>query len=235
MIAYTNIRKQYGKQEVLKSISLTIDSPGFHALLGPNGSGKTTLLKSTMGMVHPDSGVIAIDGEELKGNEYRRNIAYLPQIARFPENLSANEFLGLLEKIRGTGNRKEEVIQHFGMQDFMDKPLRSLSGGMRQKVNLVSALMYETPYLFLDEPTIGLDPIALLRLKDWLRKEVKDGKYVVVTTHIMEFVEELADEVVFILEGEIHFKGNLSSLFESTGESDVEHAVAHLLKDTRHA
>ena len=105
MIEFKDIEKSFGRQSVLSGINLKFDQPGIFAILGPNGSGKTTLIKSLMGMVYPSAGEIWIDGHLKKGNEYRNSIAYLPQIARFPENLSVSEFLSFIENIRGKGNR----------------------------------------------------------------------------------------------------------------------------------
>lgn len=229
MIEFKNIQKKFGKQHVLYGIDLKFDQPGIFAILGPNGSGKTTLIKSLMGMVHPTGGQILIDGQIKQGNEYRNNIAYLPQIARFPENLSVNEFLDFIENIRGKATRKIELMTAFGVNEFADKKLRALSGGMRQKVNLVSALMYDTQTIVLDEPTIGLDPVALISLKDWIRKEQGAGKTILLTTHIMDIVEELADEIVFLLDGKVYYRGSQQELLQKTNTPSTEHAIAQLL------
>lgn len=236
MIKYTHIGKSFGTQEVLKDVNLVIDKPGLHALMGPNGSGKTTLMKSTLGLVKPTVGTIEFNGEALgTDHSYRTKIAYLPQIAMFPENLTPDEFLNLVEAVRGPADRRVELVERFGLPVFSHKMLRSLSGGMRQKVNIVAALMYDTPILLLDEPTIGLDPVALLELKNLLNEEVSRGKYVVVTTHILDFVEAMATEVVFILDGVVEFVGGLSQLYEKTDEPSVERAIAKLLKMESHA
>lgn len=229
MIRFNNIEKSFGRQQVLHGFDINIDQPGVYAILGPNGSGKTTLIKTLMGMVHPDAGEIWFMNQKVKGDEYRKHISYLPQIARFPENLTTAEFLKLIETIRGKGARREELITHFGLEPFMKKNLRNLSGGTRQKINLVSALMYDTKVLVLDEPTIGLDPVALLGLKDWIRQERAAGKIILLTTHVLDIVEELADEIVFILEGQVYYRGDQQTLFEKTGTPDVEHAIAQLL------
>lgn len=234
MIRYTGLSKSFGHQEVLKDVHLSLNQPGFHALIGPNGSGKTTLMKSTLGLVKPDQGTVEWDGQILKGDTYRNRIAYLPQIARFPENLSPNEFFQLIEQVRGVPNRKEELIERFGLEPFSNKALRSLSGGMRQKVNIVGALMYDTQLLLLDEPTIGLDPVALRKLKDFLTEEKVRGKYILVTTHISHLVEEMADTVVFILDGRLYFQGSPGELCHSTGETKMENAIARVLESQHH-
>ncbi len=229
MIQFIDIKKSFGRQEVLHGIDLTFDQSGIYAILGPNGSGKTTLIKSLMGMVHPNSGEIAFNGKTEKGNDYRKQIAYLPQIARFPENLTVAEFLDFIENIRGKAQRRDRLVDIFGVSPFLKKKLRTLSGGTRQKVNLVGAMMYDTPVMVLDEPTIGLDPVALIVLKDWIREERQAGKTILLVTHIMDVVEELADEIVFLLEGKVYYRGSQADLLQKTATVDTEHAIAHLL------
>ncbi len=229
MIHFKNIHKSFGRQQVLMGIDICIDKPGIYAVLGPNGSGKTTLIKSLMGMVRPGEGEILFMNQKLKDDHYRRHIAYLPQIARFPENLSPAEFLDFVENIRGKADRREALIEIFGLEPYLERKLRTLSGGTRQKVNLVSAMMYDTKVIVLDEPTIGLDPVALIKLKDWIKEERSAGKIILLTTHVMDVVEELADEIIFLLEGKIYYRGDQQRLFKETGTPNVEHAIAHLL------
>ncbi len=229
MIEFKNLQKKFGKQQVLYGIDLKFDAPGIFAILGPNGSGKTTIIKSLMGMVHPTSGEISFMGKTKLGNDYRRHISYLPQIARFPENLTVAEFFDFIENIRGKANRKDQLIEIFGVEVFLKKKLRTLSGGMRQKVNLVSALMYDTKVIVLDEPTIGLDPVALIALKDWIKAERNAGKTILLTTHIMNIVEELADEIIFLLDGKVYYRGTQSELIAKTATENTEHAIAQLL------
>ncbi|MDX5324874.1 MAG: ABC transporter ATP-binding protein [Bacteroidota bacterium] len=230
MIRYNEISKTFGKQRVLNDVSLSWDTPGIYGILGPNGSGKTTLMKMLLGMVHPDAGEIQFNGRSIHGQyKYREDLIYLPQIARFPENLTVQEHLALIEQLRGKAPRKQMMIEHFGIGGFLGKSLRNLSGGMRQKVNLVGCFMYDAPVVIMDEPTVGLDPISLIALKELIRMERQAGKIILITTHILEFVEELADEVVFLLEGDIYFRGDLSSLYDQTETTDLEHAIAHIL------
>lgn len=231
MIAVEGLRKSFGKLTVLDNLDLTIDQGGIFVILGPNGSGKTTLIKSVLGMVVPDSGNISIDGESvLKQWEYRGNIDYLPQIANFPSNLSVSELLKLVKELRDKPTSDKELIALFGLEPFLDKKLGHLSGGTKQKVNIVLTFMFDSDLIILDEPTSGLDPIALLNLKDLIKKEKTNGKTILITTHIMSFVEEMADEIVFLLDGKIYFKGTVLELQEKTEQQDLEHAIATILK-----
>ncbi|MCB0555681.1 MAG: ABC transporter ATP-binding protein [Phaeodactylibacter sp.] len=232
MITIENLHKSFGRQEVLRGISMAFDRPGIYAILGPNGSGKTTLIKSILGMALPEKGRIEFQGQNIRGRwDYRRKIDYLPQIARFPDNLRVRELLAMIQDIRGEKPQAlGRLIELFSLAPFLDKSLGKLSGGTRQKVNLVQAFMYDSPVLILDEPTNGLDPVALLRLKALLREEKDKGKLLLITTHIMSFVEEMADELVFLLEGHIHFRGTLDSLKEQYKETNLERAIARILE-----
>lgn len=230
MISIVHLRKSFGKNPVLRGIDLTFDQPGITAVLGPNGSGKTTLIKSILGMVLPDEGTIKVQGENIKGRWlYRNQIAYLPQIARFPENLTVSELIRMVKDLN-TGNAHDDsLISLFELDQFLDKRLSNLSGGTRQKVNLVLTFMYDCPIIILDEPTAGLDPISIVKLKELIQNQRLMGKTILITTHVMHLVEELADEVVFLLEGQIHFRGSLKKLEEMTEEANVERAIANLL------
>lgn len=230
MIEIKKLNKKFGKLTVLDELDLSIDSGGIFAILGPNGSGKTTLIKSILGMVIPDRGDILIQGESvLKKWKYRNEIDYLPQIANFPANLTVNELIKMVKNLRPKPAQEKPLIELFDLQPYLDKKLGNLSGGTKQKVNLVLTFMFDSPLIILDEPTNGLDPVSLIRLKDLINKEKEKGKTLLVTTHIMSFVEEVADEIVFLLDGNIYFKGDVKSLKEKTKQVDLERAIAKII------
>ncbi|NVK53142.1 MAG: ABC transporter ATP-binding protein [Flavobacteriaceae bacterium] len=235
MITIQNIYKKFGKVSVLKGLDLEINAGGIFAVLGPNGSGKTTLIKSILGMVIPDKGSITIQNKKiLKTHLYRNNINYLPQIANFPANLTVTELLQMIKDIRIKEADEAALIEQFDLKPFLKQKLGNLSGGTRQKVNLVLTFMFDSELIILDEPTTGLDPISLIRLKEIIQQEKDNGKTILITSHIMSFVEEVADEVVFLLDGKIYFKGNITELKKQTNQSDLEHAIANILT-TQHA
>ncbi len=232
MVTIENLHKKFGKNQVLSGVDLSISEGGIFAVLGPNGSGKTTLIKSVLGMVIPNKGKITVLGENIKKNsEYRHKIDYLPQIANFPSNLRVKELIKMIKDLRKPTNEDERLIQLFKLEPFLDKKLGNLSGGTKQKVNLVLTFMFDSPLIILDEPTTGLDPISLIRLKDLLQAEKAKGKTILITSHIMSFVEEISDEIVFILEGKIYFKGSIQKLKTKTNQPDFEHAIASILSD----
>jgi Cu-processing system ATP-binding protein len=232
MIAIENLHKRFGKLDVLKGLNLDFEKKGnISAILGPNGSGKTTLIKCILGMVLPDKGTIRFDGRDIRGAcAYRAAMDYLPQIARFPENLSIRELIALIQDVRGIPAQADPYIELFELGLQLDKRLGNLSGGTRQKVNLTLAFMFDSPVLILDEPTSGLDPIALIRLKDLIRQQRDKGKTILITTHIIDLVEELADEIIFLLEGSVYFRGAPHLLQARYGTRDLERAIAAILE-----
>jgi len=142
MIRIENLYKKFKKNEVLKGINVNFDAPGINAILGPNGSGKTTLIKCFLGLVLPDKGNIYFYNQEVqKQFAYRNKVSHLPQIARFPENLTPLEIIRMIKDLRAGATREDYFIELFGLQKELHKKMGVLSGGNRQKVNLLLALM----------------------------------------------------------------------------------------------
>ena len=232
MVSIQNLHKKFNKNTVLNGVNLEIKKNGIIAVLGPNGSGKTTLIKSVLGMIIPSKGNITLLGENIKHNSnYRHKIDYLPQIANFPSNLKVKELIKMIKDLRRPTENDQYLIELFKLQSFLDKKLGNLSGGTKQKVNIVLAFMFDSPLIILDEPTTGLDPISLIRLKDLIHSEKAKGKTILITSHIMSFVEEVSDDIVFLLEGQIYFKGSISELKSKTNQPDFEHAIASILTE----
>ena len=229
MIIAKGLHKKFGRNSVLKGIDLKIEKPGIYAILGPNGSGKTTVIKSILGMVLPSGGQIEVLGQNIsKKWKYRKELNYLPQIANFPGNLRVGELFNMIKDLRRMPSDEEQLIELFGLQPYLNSKLANLSGGTKQKVNIVIALMFNGQLLILDEPTTGLDPAALIVLKELIKKEKAMGKIILITTHIMDFVEEMADEIIYLLEGKIYFQGTIKDLTDRTQQSDFQHAIAKI-------
>lgn len=233
MIRISNIIKKYNKLEVLRGIDAEISTGRVTAIVGPNGSGKTTLIKIILGLVKADFGIIEIDGNKINGDyQYRDNIGYMPQIARYPENLSVYEVLSMIKDLRNRKDSPEEkLLKDFELSGELTKPIRTLSGGNRQKLSAVISLMFDPKILIFDEPTAGLDPVISSRFKEIVLKEKTKGKTIILTSHIMSEVEELADEIIFLLDGKIYYKGSLRNLLIEKGEAKLEKAVAKILEE----
>ena len=232
MIKINALHKSFGNLKVLKGIDLRLDAHGsITAILGPNGSGKTTLIKCILGMVIPSAGQILFDEKPIKNNfRYRSNISYLPQIAKFPENLSARELITLIKSFRNQTSNESRLISLFDLESELDKRFAELSGGTKQKFNIVLALMYDNPVIIMDEPTTGLDPLSSTQFKKLLDELRQEGKIIVLTSHIMNFVEEIADEVIFILDGKIEFRDKPEAFLKETRSYNLESAIADILK-----
>lgn len=234
MISIKNLHKSFNKNHVLKGIDVEIRGLGIIALLGPNGSGKTTMLKCFLGMVIPDSGEILFQGNNIIGQyAYRQRVGYLPQIARFPDNLTGRELIELMKSIKSGETRENELIDLFDLSPELDKKMSNLSGGNRQKVNITLALMHDSPLIILDEPSAGLDPLSIKKFKDFLRLEKERGKTIIVTTHIMSLAADLADDILFLLDGQVYFQGSLSRLLELQMEESLENAIAQILDNKK--
>ena len=204
---------------------------GIHTILGPNGSGKTTLIKSILGLVIPNGGSINISGKQILGHwEYRNEISYMPQIAHFPQNLKVSELFEMIKDLRKGAHNEDKLVSGFKLESFLDKKLGNLSGGTSQKVNIAITFMFDSPLIILDEPTTGLDPVALIHLKKLIHEEKEKGKTILISTHIMSLVEEISDEIVFLLEGKIYFQGKVHELKEKTSQGNLENAIANILR-----
>lgn len=232
MVTVNNLYKNFKNNQVLKGVDLNIEEGKTTAILGPNGSGKTTLVKIILGMVLPNKGEVLFNEKNIKNSwSYRKEIDYLPQIADFPANIKVQELINMIKDLRNKPARDLELIEYFNLGNYLNESLGNLSGGYKQKVNLLLTFMFDSPFIILDEPTSGLDPISLIRLKDFIKEEQANGKTIILTSHVMNFVEEVASHIIFILDGKVYFNGTLTSLKEQHKHVDLEHAIANILKE----
>lgn len=233
MITIKGLRKDFGPRTVLKDLDLEIPAGQATGIVGPNGSGKTTTIKALLGLVKPTSGHIYVDGKSIDGEwSYRQKIGYMPQIARYPENMTIGELLAFIKEMRGsTTNRDKKLLSYFNLDNEIDKRMRALSGGMRQKVGAILAMMFDPQILIFDEPTAGLDPKSSVQFKKLVQDEKKKGKTVLLTSHIMSEIEELTDYLIFIVEGQIRYHGPMRNLIESQQEQRLEKAVAKMMEE----
>lgn len=230
-IEIVNLKKSFGKSKVLHGISVSMKPGEITAIMGPNGSGKSTLMKSILGLVIPEEGQIFVNGfNVIKGWQYRKDIGYMPQIANYPENISVREMISMIVDVRKENKNPDELIHLFNLENSLEKKLKELSGGMRQKVNAIVALMFDSPILIFDEPTVGLDPISRLTFKELLLKEKAKGKTILLITHHLNEIEELSDKVIFMMDGKVYFQGTVEEIKTQEGESNLEKAAAKILE-----
>jgi Cu-processing system ATP-binding protein len=234
VVEVSELTKRFGSLTVLDGVSFDIRAGRITAVLGPNAAGKSTLIKVILGLVRPDEGGIRVDGIAVNATpSSRASLGYMPQQAKFPDNLTGNEILMLLSDLRSRPVTDRELIRHFGLEREMTRPIRTLSGGTRQKLNAAMAFLFQPTLLILDEPTAGLDPFASAILKEKILRARDEGASIILTSHILADLEGLVDDVVFLLEGRVMFKGSLHQLKERTGQDRLEPAVVRLMGGTR--
>lgn len=236
MIIATNVSKQFGKLKVLDNLSVTCNKGECIALIGPNGSGKTTFIKAILGMVICDSGFITFNGHNIKNNwQYRKQIGYMPQIGRYPDNMSIGQLLTMMKDIRSNNDNgfDEELLYAFGLDKILDKRMRTLSGGTRQKVSAVLAFLFNPQVIILDEPTAGLDPVAAEILKEKIIREKEKGKLVLITSHILSELDDMVTQIIYIQDGKLCFQQSVSELQKTTGQTRLSKVIAIIMTQKR--
>jgi Cu-processing system ATP-binding protein len=232
VIEARGLTKRFGRLEVLRGLDLSVPAGRITGLVGPNAAGKTTFLKAVLGLVHPDHGSLRVLGQSANGDErYRRGIGYMPQAARFPDNLTGKEVLAMVRDLRGPGAPQDtDLLRGFQLEGELAKPVRTLSGGTRQKLSAAVAFLFRPELLVLDEPTAGLDPVASGVFKEKLLAAREAGATVLLASHTLGDLEEVADDIVFLLDGQVHFHGPVAQLMQLTGFARLERAIAALMQ-----
>jgi len=232
VVAAAGLRKRFGRNEVLKGVDVVIKGGRVTAVLGPNGAGKSTLIKCILGLVRADSGSLTVNGALVDDDpSHRADLGYMPQLARFPENLTGRDVVHLLRDLRGDALPEDDELFHaLGLVPELDKPVRTLSGGTRQKLNAAVAFMFRPSILILDEPTAGLDPVASGIFKEKIARARDEGRSILLSSHVLSELDDLVDDVVFLLDGRVEFQGSLRRLREVTGQHRLERAIARLMQ-----
>lgn len=236
MIRIENLAKRFRKLQALDNISALFSNGEVISLVGPNGSGKTTLIKSILGMVKPDSGKIFVNQQLIETDpHYRKDIGYMPQIGRYPDNMKVGHLFRMMKNIRKLDETEldTDLLVKFNLVSIFDKPMRTLSGGTRQKVSAALAFYFNPSILILDEPTAGLDPLSSEILKDKIMHEKKKNKLILITSHILSDLDELTTHVMYLQEGKMIFLKDINTLRKETGEDKLGRAIAHVMKVDR--
>lgn len=215
-IEVVELTKRYGEVTAVKSISFSAGTGKITGFLGPNGAGKTTTMRVLTGYTPPTAGKAVVAGHDVFENsmEVRKRVGYLPENVPLYRDMTARGYLMYVAEIRGVPHRRDrayDVLGRVGLTKRADSRIRTLSKGMRQRVGLASALIHDPEVLILDEPTIGLDPLQVLELRD-LVKELGKTHTVLFSTHILSEAEQICDKVVIINRGEIVGQGAPSEL-----------------------
>ncbi|MCX7773992.1 MAG: ABC transporter ATP-binding protein [Clostridia bacterium] len=220
MLKVTNLSKKYEKVHAVKKVSFEVNAGEIAVLLGPNGAGKSTTIKSIAGLLRFE-GKIAINGKENKSVEAKRVFGYIPEAPALYDSLSVWEHLEFIARAYGLKDWEDTanaLLTRFDMDDKKTKVGKELSKGMQQKVSICCALLINPKMVMFDEPMIGLDPKAIKELKDLFVELKNSGCAILISTHIIDSVDEMWDKVLIMNKGEIVFNRTRSDMMAS-GES----------------
>src|SRR5262245_32868057 len=219
MIELIDVTKRYGPKVAVADLNLTVAPGELFAILGPNGAGKTTTIKMICGLLFPTTGVVRVGGYDVQteGDRARQLLSYLPDVPYRYEKLTGREFLEFIAEMYGLPGRDiparvAAVVEQFALADFIDDLTERYSHGMRQRTVFASALLHEPKVLIVDEPTVGLDPASVRKLKNVLIDQTKKGTTVFLSTHTLDIVQELASRIGVIHQGKLIGCGSLESL-----------------------
>ncbi len=208
----------FKKKKVLDRISFGLSPCKITGFLGPNGAGKTTTIKIIMGLLKTDKGKIEFNGEEIN-DKTRKKLGYLPETPSFYPYLKVEEFLYIIGKVSGLKDefiykKIDELSTRLFLKEFLQKPIKTLSKGTLQKVAFCQALIGDPEMIILDEPFSGLDPIVMDEIRNYIFSLKKEGKTILISSHMLSEMERICDDVVLINQGRIVLSGNISKLKE---------------------
>lgn len=237
MLNVSNLVKRYGKQNAVNNISFQLEGGEVVGLLGPNGAGKSTTMKCIVGLLRKTSGEIAIGGLDHLSVGAKKLFSYIPETPYVYDLLTVREHLQFIAQAYGVQNwkdRGEELLEIYDLTDKGSKLGRDLSKGMKQKVSICCALLPDPQLLFFDEPMIGLDPKAIKNTKQIFKELKEAGKTILVSTHLIDSVESIADRVMILKDGNIIGNdtiSNLKSQFIHDDNESLEDIFLELTKD----
>jgi len=236
MIEIKNLTKKFDRFTALDDLNLSFTNGKSIALIGPNGCGKTTLIKCILGLNVIETGDILVDGKSVKDDYlYRREIGYMPQIGRYPENMTIVQTLKMIKDTRKTSETHvdNELLESFELEKIYDKKMGTLSGGTTQKVSAVLAFMFDPKIIILDEPTAGLDPLASEILKNKIIQEKNKGKLIIITSHLLSELDDIVSEIVFINEGKILVQQSVEDLMTERKAEKISESIISILKEMK--
>lgn len=237
-----NIGKCYGEKEALKELTLRL-SPGIYGLLGPNGAGKSTLMKLICMLIEPTTGTILFDGKDIRTERknFLKRLGYMPQQHCLYPEFRVEEYLHYIGTLKGMNKKSveqssEELLKKVRLLDVRTQKIRTLSGGMQQRLMFAQALLDNPKVLILDEPTAGLDPEKRIEMRNLIAEYAKD-KIIIIATHVVSDVELIADKILLLNKGELLAKSSVleltKSLYGKVCELEVEEELEVLEKKYR--
>lgn len=235
MLKIENLTKVYGSKKAVDNLSLEINAGEICAFIGHNGAGKTTTLKSVVGILDYDEGEIYVDGVSVKDNpiECKKKIAYIPDNPDLYDFMSGIQYLNFIADIFNVSAeaRDERISKYadlFGLTDDLAQPVSSYSHGMKQKLAIISALVHDPKLIIMDEPFVGLDPMAAHCVKEVMKEICKEGGAIFFSTHVLEVAEKLCDKVAIIKDGKLIKTGTMKQV---KGDKSLESVFLELEED----
>lgn len=213
------LSKNYGEFEAIKELHFEVLEGQMLALLGHNGAGKSTLIKLILGLISPSSGQLFVQGQDVQAKRTKGclSLGYLPENVSFYDNMTAIDLLSYFAKLKGvTPRRVRHLLEEFGLMAAKDKPLRTFSKGMRQRLGLAQAVLADPKVLLLDEPTVGLDPLASAFLYQKMAQLKAQGCAVIISTHELGLVQDQMDRALILGQGKMLASGDLTNLRAAT-------------------
>ncbi len=218
-IELQNLTKSYNKLVAVDRLNLKVDAKQIHGFLGPNGAGKTTTIKMLVGLLRPDSGSLKILGVDAAGDKpgIRRRIGYMPELPKFPKYLSGEELLDVYGRMYGMtkDQRKQripELVKMVGLEGRGRDRIGKYSKGMQQRIGIAQALLSDPELVILDEPSIGLDPVGMVEVRDLVKGIVRGGQTVFFSSHLLAEVQQICDHITIINKGVSLFSGTLEEI-----------------------
>ena len=226
MLVIENLKKSYDGVEAVKDISFSVGDGDIYGFLGPNGAGKTTTIRMIMGIIRPDEGLIALNGNDISSYN-RHNLGYLPEDRGLYQKQRIAEILYYFCSLRGINktDAKEKIsfwLSRFGLENQKSRKVEELSKGNQQKVQFILSLIHDPDFVILDEPFTGLDPLNQLLLKEVIQEKQSEGKTIIFSTHQMEQVERLCNNICLINDGNIIVEGSLNEIRKMHSNEAVE-------------
>jgi len=238
MLTVSNLIKKYGKQNAVDDISFHLDGGEVVGLLGPNGAGKSTTMKCIVGLLRKTSGEITIGGHDHLSVEAKRFFSYIPETPYVYDLLTVKEHMQFIAQAYGVKDwqgKAGELMEMFELDDKANKLGRDLSKGMRQKVSICCALLPDPQLLFFDEPMIGLDPKAIKNTKQIFKNLKEAGKTILVSTHLIDSVENIADRIMILKDGRIIGNDTIANLKQQAAQSEISSLEDLFLEMTKDA
>lgn len=237
MILCNDLHKQFGDVEAVKGVSMEIPDGMFLGLLGPNGAGKTTLMRIMTGLLAPDTGTVAFDGQVMDRNAVavKQAIGVTSQHVNLDKELTVEENMEFAGRLYRMGKADiaastDRLLAFLGLDSVRKRAAQNLSGGMKRKLMIAKSLIHDPKYLFLDEPTVGIDPNARRDIWDFLHIQHKEGKTILLTTHYIEEAQHLCDYVMLIDGGKIFKEDTPAGLIDEIGQFKVEYEDGDRIK-----